>query len=273
MSFFFATRDEVVAGIRDALDQEDLERATKLCRKAIKKWKTDHEVWLLAGYTAQDQEAHDEALRAFDEAVQLRPDNVEALAARASALLDLGRVDDALEDAREAKELAPKDPLARHTLATALELAGQKKLAEREYLAAERLDPEGYPRPERVSRKEFDRLVKKAIARLPAHVHEALENIHIGVKDFPGPEDQVEGERPLSLQLLGVFQGASLRERSTEDPWSIAVPGVITLFQRNLERMCASREELIEQITITVFHEVGHYLGMDEGEIHGRGLG
>ena len=47
----------------------------------------------------------------------------------------------------------------------------------------------------------------------------------------------------------------------------------VILFKRNLERMCRNEGELIEQIQITVKHEIGHYLGMDEDEVERLGLG
>jgi predicted Zn-dependent protease with MMP-like domain len=270
---WFEKRDDVVEQLRGALDTHDLERAARLARKATRKWKDDAEVWLLAGYVALDLESPSEALLAFDRAVALDAKDVAGRLGRVEALLDLARAGEALDAAKAAAVMAPDDAEAHHLLATSLELLGRQKEADRAYAAAARLDPEGFPAPMRVPRKVFDRLTQKALDMLPDHVHDAMENIHIGVKDYPGPEDQIEGEQPLSLRLLGVFQGSSLREQTTENPWTIAAPALITLFQRNLERACRTRAELTEQITITVFHEVGHYLGMDEDEIHGRGLG
>ena len=46
----------------------------------------------------------------------------------------------------------------------------------------------------------------------------------------------------------------------------------ITLFQHNLERFATTRDELIEEIRVTVLHEVGHLLGLDEDELYERGL-
>jgi predicted Zn-dependent protease with MMP-like domain len=55
------------------------------------------------------------------------------------------------------------------------------------------------------------------------------------------------------------------------DPWS-HFPSSIVLFQRNLERAARTRDELLEQIRITLVHEVGHYLGLSEDELYERGL-
>lgn len=273
MSWLFPTRDEVVAKLRAALDAGALEDAAGHARKATRKWPQDGEAWVLAGMVAAELEVPEEAVMAFDRALALDADDVDALVGRAGAWLDRADTEKALVDGRAAVELAPDDAEAHFVLATALELAGRTKEADREYRRAERLDPDRFPLPYRVPRGDFDRMVRRAIAKLPPHVHAAIENLSIGVKDHPGPDEQLPGERPLSLQLLGVFQGSSIREQTTEDPWTTATPGVILVFQKNLERMCATREELDEQVTITVFHEVAHYLGMDEDEVDGRGLG
>ena len=50
------------------------------------------------------------------------------------------------------------------------------------------------------------------------------------------------------------------------DPWT-HLPSSIVLFQRNLERFARSRAELIEEIGVTLVHEVGHFLGLDEDEL------
>ncbi len=55
------------------------------------------------------------------------------------------------------------------------------------------------------------------------------------------------------------------------DPWS-HLPSAILLYQRNLERFVRTREELVEEIRITLVHEVGHFLGLDEDELYERGL-
>jgi predicted Zn-dependent protease with MMP-like domain len=55
------------------------------------------------------------------------------------------------------------------------------------------------------------------------------------------------------------------------DPWS-HFPSSIALFQRNLERFARDREELLEEIRITLLHEVGHFLGLDEDRLRDLGL-
>ena len=80
---------------------------------------------------------------------------------------------------------------------------------------------------------------------------------------IPGAENETPPD------LLGLFLGVSLLERSGEHP---ELPPSIHLYQRNLERAAVDEEELKEQIRITLYHELGHYLGFDEDGVAELGL-
>ena len=78
-------------------------------------------------------------------------------------------------------------------------------------------------------------------------------------------------EKPvLSPDILGLFVGHHLMGRTHDEAPS--APGAIYLFRRNLLRSCADREELAKEIRITVQHEVGHLLGLDEDDLEEWGL-
>jgi predicted Zn-dependent protease with MMP-like domain len=71
--------------------------------------------------------------------------------------------------------------------------------------------------------------------------------------------------------LLGLYVGRPRTQRSVED--SGALPDVIYLFQRNIESICHSEEELIAQVRKTVLHEIGHHFGMSEEDLDALGYG
>ena len=71
--------------------------------------------------------------------------------------------------------------------------------------------------------------------------------------------------------ILGIFRGSPLGQKAAMDPWS-HFPSSIVLYQKNLERQARDRDELIEEIRVTLMHEVGHFLGLDEDELYARGL-
>ena len=92
------------------------------------------------------------------------------------------------------------------------------------------------------------------------------------LEDLPTEDDLHRYDPPMSpLEILGYFSGHSVAERSSNDAWS-QLPGTIVLFRSNLERMALDRNELIEQLRITMYHEVGHFLGLDEQDLEDRGL-
>ncbi len=122
----------------------------------------------------------------------------------------------------------------------------------------------------RVTRREFQRSVRRAFGELPLGIQQALENVAVLVEDWPEVDD-LETARPEGQEdVLGLYTGVPLSERDGGDP---ALPDTITLFQRPLESACTSREELTREIKTTLRHEVGHYLGMSEEELEHLGYG
>lgn len=119
-------------------------------------------------------------------------------------------------------------------------------------------------------RREFELVVVRAIAELPLEVRRALDDVAVIVEAAPSRELMREAGLRHADDLFGWYEGTPLTERSVA--FGMAVPDRIVLFQRPLERACRNRRELIEQIGITLRHEVGHYLGMDEADMEPFGL-
>jgi predicted Zn-dependent protease with MMP-like domain len=121
----------------------------------------------------------------------------------------------------------------------------------------------------RVTSREFDRHLHDAIASLPEAFRGVLDVVPVIVDPWPSPEiaASVDG----ADDLMGLFVGPPLAEWNASD----APPetAVIYVFQRPLEESCETRQELAEQIRVTLFHELGHCLGFDEDELHRIGLG
>jgi predicted Zn-dependent protease with MMP-like domain len=92
-----------------------------------------------------------------------------------------------------------------------------------------------------------------------------MENIVISVQKRPSPELLDSMEVGPNETLFGIFEGVPLSERSFAAP--PLYPDTIFIFQEPLEAAFSSRDELEEEIEITVVHEVAHYLGMGEQEL------
>lgn len=114
----------------------------------------------------------------------------------------------------------------------------------------------------KISEKEFDRIVKRAIENIPEEIREHLDNILISVQKHPSKDILEEMEMDSDEPLLGLYWGVPLTERSVTSPPDF--PDTIFLFQSPLEQMCETIEELEEEIEITVVHEVAHAVGIPE---------
>jgi predicted Zn-dependent protease with MMP-like domain len=110
--------------------------------------------------------------------------------------------------------------------------------------------------------QEFEEAVGDALDEVPAELMALLDNVVFLVEDEPPAEDP---------ELLGVYDGTPLTERG--DDWAGALPDRITIFRGPLTRMCEDRDELLDEIAVTVVHEIAHHFGIDDARLHALGWG
>ncbi len=119
-----------------------------------------------------------------------------------------------------------------------------------------------------LSHSEFVRLVRQAYRQLPPDVRQSLTNVDITVDDESGPADpDLLGEE---ATLLGLYHGVPLPDRQGGEP---SLPDCITIYRRPILSSCSTRTEVVREIRITLWHEVGHYLGLSEEDLHKLGYG
>ncbi|MCE5195307.1 MAG: metallopeptidase family protein [Nitrospiraceae bacterium] len=106
---------------------------------------------------------------------------------------------------------------------------------------------------------------EKAVETLPEEYKKYFTNITIFVEDYPGKEEN-HGLKRGEL-LLGQFSGVPYPEKRSFFAVIYPLPDKITLFQRNIESICSSEQELMRQIQQTLIHEVGHYFGLSEKKL------
>ncbi|MBI3184077.1 MAG: metallopeptidase family protein [Myxococcales bacterium] len=273
---------EILLGLADLLichpgeDRSMVEEGIALCARGRKRLGKEDgelcvELLLLEGIGLNQLGQCELALARLDEALRIDPGSVDAALERGIALFELCRFDAAERELKKVVSVAADEPWAHHYLGLLAERRGELREAKRRFSRGRRLAPEEFPPPVELSDAEFDAAVEAAVARLPAHVMKHLENVNISVEALPSEEDLLASRPPLSPCILGVFRGTPVGERSVSSAFD-HFPAAIVLYQRNLERFAGTKEELIEQIGITVMHEVGHLIGLDEEDLWERGL-
>jgi predicted Zn-dependent protease with MMP-like domain len=121
-----------------------------------------------------------------------------------------------------------------------------------------------------LSDEEFDGVIQDAIDRLPEQFRERLDEVIIDVMDLPD-RDMLREMKVARSGLLGLYRGVPLPERSVNQ--IVEMPARIILFKKNIERYCRDRDEMIDQIRVTLLHEIGHHFGFDEQDLDELGYG
>lgn len=264
-------------GQDDEPDRERVERGIELARRGAKLARKAGNAELAAelafveGAGLSQLGRAREALERLDAAEAGLPDCVDVLLEKGFALYELCRFAEARRTLQRAEKRDAEEPWTQHYLGLVAERQGQAEEARRRFARARKLAPEEFPKGVALSQAAFDEAVEAALGSLPEAVRRYLSNVAITVEDIPSDEDLLASDPPLSPAILGLFRGAPWGQKASMDPWS-HFPSSIVLFQKNLERFARSRADLVEQIGVTLIHEVGHFLGLDEDELYERGL-
>ena len=251
--------------LHDAIDHGDRARARRILKRIGNAETLDvrYARWRLL---ALDEDLTP-ALAAADDAAEKHPDSPEVQHAKGWTLLALQRWNAAVGALEEACFLDPHFADAWYDLATAREACGDlagMKAAFSEVYAIDNAPP--LPAL-RFSEEKMLKWADRAMQILPAGVQKAVAGVPIFVQDHPDP--WILDDAPYDPRLLGLFDGPTYAETSL---YGGSSPHIY-LFHRNLEAVCADARDMAEQVRVTVHHEVGHYLGLDEHDLHDRGLG
>jgi predicted Zn-dependent protease with MMP-like domain/Flp pilus assembly protein TadD len=267
----------------DEGDREWLERGHALARRGFKLARRERDRELEGAFALLEAAALNglgeagAALARLEVAAERLPDArgpgpaVAVQLERGFALYELCRFDAAQAALLAAERGDPEDPWTQHHLGLVAERRGDEEEARRRFARARALAPDAFPKTIALGHDAFDAAVEAALAELPESVRRYLANVAITVEDLPSDDDLLASDPPLSPSILGLFRGAPYGQKVSMDPWS-HFPSSIVLYQKNLERFARSRKDLVEQIGITLIHEVGHFLGLDEEELWERGL-
>ena len=113
-----------------------------------------------------------------------------------------------------------------------------------------------------MSAEEFEELVGEALDGIPPELARLMRNVVVVVED-DAPEDDSD--------LLGLYDGTPLTERGE---WYAGVlPDRISIFRRPVLELCETREDVVEEVRVTVVHEIAHHFGIDDDRLHQLGYG
>jgi predicted Zn-dependent protease with MMP-like domain len=114
--------------------------------------------------------------------------------------------------------------------------------------------------PVRLGRERFEELVGDALDAVPARLLDLLDNVVILVEDDPPPDEP---------DLLGVYEGHALTERGWD--YSGVLPDRIVIYRNPILALCEDEEDVIEEVSVTVVHEIAHHFGIDDARLHELG--
>jgi predicted Zn-dependent protease with MMP-like domain len=109
---------------------------------------------------------------------------------------------------------------------------------------------------------DFERLVIAELDLLPDDMVDGLDNVVFVTEDRP--EDG-------TLSILGLYEGVALTERGEYGFGEL--PDRIVIYREPLLALCEDLDELKHEIHVTLVHEIAHFYGIDDDELHALGWG
>ena len=115
--------------------------------------------------------------------------------------------------------------------------------------------------PVRMGQQRFEELVSDALDLIPPRLAAALDNVVV----------LVQPRNPDDPAILGLYEGVAHTERDSF--YAGALPDTISIYRDALLDMCDSEEQVVDEVAITVIHEIAHHFGIDDERLHELGWG
>jgi predicted Zn-dependent protease with MMP-like domain len=115
--------------------------------------------------------------------------------------------------------------------------------------------------PVQMGPERFEDLVSEALDLIPPDLAAAMNNVVVLVAD----------RHPQDPELLGLYEGIALTERDSS--YAGALPDTVTIYRESLLEICETEQDVVEEVAITVIHEMAHHFGIDDERLHELGWG
>jgi len=110
--------------------------------------------------------------------------------------------------------------------------------------------------------EQFEDLVAEALDEIPDALARLVDNVVIVIEDDVAPGSE---------SLLGLYEGVPLTERDTT--YAGAMPDRITIYRLPILAICDDQDDVLDEVHITVVHEIAHHFGIDDDRLHDLGYG
>ncbi len=185
----------------------------------------------------------------------------------ARTFLDMARVEEAESHYKKALQRDPQLADAVHGLGLCAEESGDIETMVKQFQKVRELDMNEDPASWALSPDRFEEVCTRAVADLPDRIRKLLANVPVVAADYPSEELVKDGTDP---RALGFFTGVPYPQQ----PNVGGAPHLecIFLYQRNIERIARTPEEVEDEIGKTLVHEAGHFFGLSEEDLERMGL-
>ncbi|MGW6427777.1 metallopeptidase family protein [Nocardia sp. NPDC055053] len=112
-----------------------------------------------------------------------------------------------------------------------------------------------------MSPARFEELVGDALDLIPPELAGAIDNVVV----------LVEARNDEEPSLLGLYHGIALTDRDSY--YAGSLPDTVTIYREAILDICNTDDEVVEEVAITVIHEIAHYFGIDDDRLHELGWG
>ena len=112
-----------------------------------------------------------------------------------------------------------------------------------------------------ISRQRFEELVSDALDEIPPRLTAAMDNVVV----------LVEERHETEPNLLGLYEGVALTERTSD--YGGVLPDRITIYRNPTLAICETFDDVVDEVNITVVHEIAHHFGIDDARLHELGYG
>ncbi|MEV7228491.1 MULTISPECIES: metallopeptidase family protein [Polymorphospora] len=113
-----------------------------------------------------------------------------------------------------------------------------------------------------MNRERFEELVAEALDEVPEELLGLMNNVVILVEDDTPPGEP---------ELLGLYEGHALTTRGWD--YGGVLPDRITIYRNPILRICDNDDDVVEEVAVTVVHEIAHHFGIDDDRLHELGWG